>query len=167
MHDGREVTLSEDPCLRCSCSNKRLTCVKKACPILQCPLSKQIKTPGECCPRCKDKRYITHFPGNCILGNGFHGNGKKFSPDQCSICTCVNGTSICRRNTCPVLECAPEFQKNRPGDCCPTCPAIAEVRSTCTYDGKTYQVIIRNENCFSGCKTVTHLQFSLFYSIEQ
>lgn len=136
------MTLSEDPCLRCSCSNKRLTCVKKACPVLQCPPSKQIKTPGECCPKCTDKRYFpTHFPGNCILAKGFHKDGEKFSPDSCSICSCVNGTSVCRRNTCPVLECAPEFQKIKPGSCCPTCPPIAEVRSTCTYDGKTYQVI--------------------------
>lgn len=140
VSDGREVTLSEDPCLKCSCTNKRLTCVKKACPILQCPISKQIQLSGECCPKCSEKRTITQFPGKCILGKGFHANGKSYNADICSPCTCVNGTSICRRNTCPVLECAPEFQKNRPNDCCPHCPPIAEVRSTCTVDGKSYQV---------------------------
>lgn len=140
MHDGREVTLSEDPCLKCSCSNKKLTCMKKACPVLQCPPSKQIKLPGECCPRCSEKRLIKHIPGKCILGQGFHADGKRFSADHCSTCTCVNGTSICRRNTCPVLECAPEFQKLTPGECCPHCPPIAEAKSTCTVDGQTYQV---------------------------
>lgn len=56
------------------------------------------------------------------------------------MCTCVNGTSVCHRNTCPVLECAPEYQKTNPGECCPHCPpTVAEARSTCTYEDKTYQ----------------------------
>lgn len=140
MHDGREVSLSEDPCLKCSCSSKRLTCVKKACPILQCPVSKQIRTPGECCPRCSEKRYITQLPGKCILGKGFHADGKKFNPDHCSTsCTCTNGTSVCRRHTCPVLECAPE-QQQMGDDCCLYCPEIAQVKSTCSHGGKNYQV---------------------------
>ncbi|KAJ6642320.1 Kielin/chordin-like protein, partial [Pseudolycoriella hygida] len=33
----------------------------------------------------------------------------------------------------------PEYQKLKLGECCPTCPEIAEVRSTCTYEGQTYQ----------------------------
>lgn len=140
MHDGHEVSLSEDPCLKCSCSNKRLTCVKKACPILQCPVSKQIRTPGECCPRCSEKRLVTQFAGTCILGKGFHADGKKFSPDHCSTsCTCINGTSVCRRHTCPVLECAPELQQMGE-DCCLHCPPIAQVKSICTREGKSYQV---------------------------
>lgn len=138
--DGREVTLGEDPCVKCSCNNKRLTCVKKACPVLQCPLSKQITVPGECCPKCKEKRMIKQFPGKCILGQGFHPHGKRYDADQCSSCTCVNGTSICRRDTCPVLECMPELQKLIPGECCPHCPPVSEARSTCTYNGKTYEV---------------------------
>lgn len=149
VSDGREVTLSEDPCLKCFCSNKRLTCMKKACPVLQCPLSKQVKLPGECCPKCSEKRMITQFAGKCILGKGFHANGMRYNADHCSPCTCVNGTSMCQRNTCPVLECAPSFQKQAPGDCCPTCPPMAEVRSTCTYEGKTYQVRIK---CAKMCK---------------
>lgn len=140
VSDGREVQLSEDPCLKCSCSNKRLTCMKKACPVLQCPPSKQVKMPGECCPKCKEKRVVTTVPGKCILGTGFHANGQDYKPDICSHCTCVNGTSICKRNTCPVLECEPESQKTRPGECCPHCPPTAESKSTCTYQGIIYQV---------------------------
>ncbi|XP_031630390.1 BMP-binding endothelial regulator protein [Contarinia nasturtii] len=139
VQDGREVTLSEDPCLKCSCSNRRLTCVKKACPVLQCPPSKQIKLPGECCPKCSEKRQVKPFPGRCILGKGFYDDGRQYSPDKCSTCTCVNGTSICRRETCPVLECSPTYQKLTPGECCPHCPPVAKARSTCTHDGKTYQ----------------------------
>lgn len=140
MQDGREVTLSEDPCLKCSCSAKRLTCVKKACPVLQCPPSKQIKLPGECCPKCSEKRTIKPFAGKCILGQGFYDNGIRYNPDKCSMCTCVNGTSVCRRDTCPVLECSPTYQKLTPGECCPHCPPVAKARSTCAYEGKTYQV---------------------------
>lgn len=142
VSDGREVGSSEDPCLKCFCANKRLTCMKKACPVLQCPLSKQIKLPGDCCPKCSEKRMITQFAGKCILGKGFHANGMRYDADQCSSCTCMNGTSICQRNTCPVLECSPSFQKQNPSDCCPSCPPTAEVRSTCTYEEKTYQVKI-------------------------
>lgn len=142
VQDGREVTLSEDPCLKCSCSNRRLTCMKKACPVLQCPLSKQIQLPGECCPKCSEKRTIKPFPGRCILGKGFYDDGKRYSPDKCSTCTCVNGTSICRRETCPVLECSPTYQKLSPGECCPHCRdlPVAKAKSTCTYEGKTFQV---------------------------
>lgn len=138
--NDREVTLSEDPCLKCHCTEKRLTCIKKACPVLQCPQTKQVKGIGECCPRCNEKREIMQVPGKCILGKGFHSDGKKFSPDHCSKCICKNGTSVCHRNTCPVLECSPELQTQKPGECCPRCPDIAEVRSTCTYNHTSYQV---------------------------
>lgn len=140
VYDGREVTLAEDPCLRCSCTNKRLTCVKKACPVLQCPLSKQLKLPGECCPKCSEKRKIQPYEDKCILGKGFYNVGDQYTPDECSRCSCTNGTSICQRETCPVLECSPLYQKLTPGECCPHCPTVAKARSTCTYEGKTYQV---------------------------
>jgi BMP-binding endothelial regulator protein len=140
--EGREVTLSEDPCVKCQCSGKRLTCTKKACPVLQCPITKQAKAPGECCPRCVERRELMQIPGKCIVGRQFHQHGKHFSVDHCTRCTCVNGTSICQRNTCPILECPQEYQEITPGDCCPRCPQVDEVKSICSYDGKTYQVRI-------------------------
>lgn len=137
--EGREVTLTEDPCVKCSCSGKSLTCVKKACPVLQCPLSKQIKRRGDCCPRCTEhKLELFNIPGTCTLAKGFHAHGKHFNADLCSKCTCHNGTSWCRRNTCPVLDCPEETQDRNPFDCCPRC--VAQVmRSVCTYNGTTYQ----------------------------
>lgn len=144
--EGREVSLNEDPCLKCSClssdiGDKRLTCAKRACPILQCPILKQIRPPGECCHRCAEKRPSTHqFPGKCVLGKGFHADGKQFMVDNCPTkCTCTNGTSVCRRKTCPVLECATEYQ-TMGEDCCLHCPTLAQVKSTCTYNGTEYQV---------------------------
>lgn len=76
--------------------------------------------------------------GRCILGTGFHQDGKKFHPDLCSSCVCQNGTSICQRNTCPVLECPVELQKKTQGECCAECPPIEEVRSNCYYNNKLY-----------------------------
>ncbi|XP_055687779.1 BMP-binding endothelial regulator protein [Lutzomyia longipalpis] len=140
VDEGREVTLREDPCLKCQCNGKRLTCMKKACPVLQCPVSKQVKLPGECCPRCTERREIRQFPGKCILGKGFHTDKKKFEADPCSPCICTNGTSICRRTTCPVLECPPEMQYQEPDSCCPTCPPpTMELHSVCTHNGTVYQ----------------------------
>lgn len=140
--DGREVTLTEDPCLKCQCSNKRLTCIKKACPILPCPASLQVKDPGSCCYRCKESRTFMNVQGTCIIGKEYMLNGKIFSPDRCSKCTCMNGTSVCRKNTCPVLECAPEFQTIDKSDCnsCPKCPPPAEASQTCTHKGHTKKV---------------------------
>lgn len=67
VSEGREVTLTEDPCLKCHCSvNKRLVCIKKACPVLQCPGEKQILLPGECCPKCREKREMMLLPGECV-----------------------------------------------------------------------------------------------------
>ncbi|XP_043270107.1 BMP-binding endothelial regulator protein isoform X2 [Venturia canescens] len=35
----RTVTTTEDPCVTCRCNMGRLTCAKKACPVLHCPAS--------------------------------------------------------------------------------------------------------------------------------
>lgn len=51
----RNITLQEDPCLKCSCKNNEMICSKKACPVLQCPTTSIEQRPGECCPRCKGK----------------------------------------------------------------------------------------------------------------
>lgn len=75
-------------------------------------------------------------------------------------CTCANGTSVCRKITCPVLECAPELQRlaataaatfgavaDGAGDCCAVCPpaqpldggALVAARPTvCNWRGQVY-----------------------------
>lgn len=50
---------TEDPCVTCRCNMGRLTCAKKACPVLHCPVSRIVQGAGECCPRCKGKHTIT------------------------------------------------------------------------------------------------------------
>lgn len=134
--EGQEVVASiDDRCLVCQCSGNKLSCAKKTCPILQCPKSKQIKNPNECCPRCSVSREFRTVTGKCIFNNNLHYDKIQFMPDRCTNCTCLNGTSICQRATCPILECNPEFQED--DGCCPRC-VVAEVRSECSLQGHTY-----------------------------
>ncbi|XP_017962208.1 BMP-binding endothelial regulator protein [Drosophila navojoa] len=134
--EGQEVVASiDDRCLVCQCSGNKLSCAKKTCPILQCPKTKQKQLPNECCPRCTEQREFVAVKGKCIFNNKLYYDKTQFTPDRCTNCTCLNGTSICQRATCPILECAPEFQEE--DGCCPRC-IVAEVRSECTAQGVTY-----------------------------
>ena len=136
--EGQEATLNEDPCVKCRCSGKKLTCVKKACPVLQCPASKQSRVPGECCPRCNERREAFNPPKVCIMGKALHNDGKEFIAEQCSKCTCINGTSVCRKDSCPVLECPQEYQKRSIHECCPYCER--DFTQSCTINGHVYRV---------------------------
>ncbi|XP_062130761.1 BMP-binding endothelial regulator protein isoform X1 [Drosophila sulfurigaster albostrigata] len=134
--EGQEAVASiDDRCLVCKCSGNKLSCAKKTCPILQCPISKQIHPPNECCPRCSGQREIMTATGKCLFNTKVYYDRTQFTPDRCTNCTCLNGTSVCQRATCPILECAPEFQEE--DGCCPRC-AVAEMRSECSHQGITY-----------------------------
>lgn len=136
LAEGKEISSEDDPCLTCTCSKKKLTCIKKACPVLQCPLSQQIKRrKSDCCPyKCRESKNLRELPNSCFLGD-FRPNRSVFSPDKCTNCTCSNGTSICERTTCPVLECSEQYRDYDKG-CCPTCKT-SEVRTECTKNGIT------------------------------
>lgn len=56
--------------------------------------------------------YQSIFPPatSCLFNTAYHSHGTSFDADPCSNCTCINGTSICQRVTCPVLECRQEVQ---------------------------------------------------------
>lgn len=139
--EGQEVTSSEDPCLKCQCNNRRLECTKKACPVVNCPLQKQVKEPGECCPKCVGQlNQMSSLHGRCLIGGKLYSNGQKFQLYGCSTCVCNNGTSFCRRVTCPVLDCPVELQTGpEDGSCCKKCPEVAEMQSVCVYNQQTYQ----------------------------
>jgi len=62
--EGQEVDASiDDRCLVCQCRGNQLTCSKKTCPVLPCPMSKQTKRPDECCPRCPQNHSFLPVPG--------------------------------------------------------------------------------------------------------
>ncbi|XP_043270106.1 BMP-binding endothelial regulator protein isoform X1 [Venturia canescens] len=135
----RTVTTTEDPCVTCRCNMGRLTCAKKACPVLHCPASSLVHEPGECCPICKgSRRFLSPPRGACMLGSFVYDSGKQFYEDECTRCTCLNSVVSCARETCPVLECTSEHQTTPPGRCCPQCPLVEESRASCTYGGRTY-----------------------------
>lgn len=67
VHEGQEVTLSEDVCVKCQCKGKRLTCSKKACPVLQCPRNLQYTPNGSCCKKCRKNITYTPTKGTNLL----------------------------------------------------------------------------------------------------
>uniref|UniRef100_A0A1B0GCB4 BMP-binding endothelial regulator protein n=1 Tax=Glossina morsitans morsitans TaxID=37546 RepID=A0A1B0GCB4_GLOMM len=137
VQEGQTVVASiDDRCLVCQCTGSQLKCAKKTCPVLQCPITRQKLHPNECCPRCTEQREFMPLPGKCFFNNKIFYDKIGFNPDRCTNCTCLNGTSICKRKTCPILECSPEYQEM--DGCCPRC-LTSEVRSECIYLGKTYQ----------------------------
>lgn len=144
--NDREVT-SDDPCVKCRCEEnplghgKFMTCSKQACPVLQCGPSHQVQREGECCPRCVGTRTLYKPPGKCILYNEMYENGEKRKQNQCTLCECQNETSFCVRESCPVLDCAPDMMKKKPKSCCHECkaPQIENFERQCTYDGKNYE----------------------------
>lgn len=83
----------------------------------------------------------------------------EFMPDRCTNCTCLNGTTICDRQTCPILECSQMYQEM--DGCCPRCVS-AEVGTECLYNDVIYQ---NNETwsldaCRSCCCTSGNIRCS-------
>ncbi|XP_017774724.1 PREDICTED: BMP-binding endothelial regulator protein-like [Nicrophorus vespilloides] len=136
--DDRDVT-SDDPCVKCRCSGGKMTCSKKACPVLQCVKDEQ--EPGECCPRCrgvKSHYQSSHF---CVLAKKMYKEGDYKKIDRCTECNCINQTSICVRQSCPILNCTADMQKKRPDSCCYECmiPETFEWTTKCVINGNVYQ----------------------------
>ncbi|XP_063377954.1 BMP-binding endothelial regulator protein [Cydia fagiglandana] len=142
--EGRDVRIPEEPCLSCRCVHGALSCAKRACPVLPCAPAQQHTPLGECCPRCNvptvDKMLPSHtFTKPCIIGNSLHAHLASFRVDPCTDCTCVNGTVVCARHTCPVLTCGARARPPAPGKCCPECPQVEEAKAACVIGGNTYQ----------------------------
>lgn len=80
--------------------------------------------------------------GGCLMNGEYFPSAKdtKVRPDACSTCTCHNETSLCLKQTCPVLDCLPQNQVIRSGACCPECTTPEYLTSECTYKEKTYKV---------------------------
>lgn len=141
----RDITIPEDPCVKCSCEDGRTTCFKKACPVLHCDgVGKIYKAPGECCPKCIGTRSLMPIKKICVVGTHTYKTNEKFDLDHCTQCLCTNETAVCRRVSCPVLKCDVKQQKMRPDDCCPYCETseIMELQTTCAVGGKIYQASI-------------------------
>ncbi|KAI8435152.1 hypothetical protein MSG28_003527 [Choristoneura fumiferana] len=142
--EGRDVRVPEEPCLSCRCVHGSLSCAKHACPVLPCARMRQYTPAGECCPRCVNPTVDKILPSHsatkpCIIGTEYHAHLSRFRVDPCTDCTCMNGTAVCNRHTCPVLTCGARALPPGPGKCCSECPHIAEAKAACVIGGKTYQ----------------------------
>ncbi|KAG6450056.1 hypothetical protein O3G_MSEX006371 [Manduca sexta] len=144
--EGRDVRVPEEPCLSCRCVHGALSCAKRACPVLPCARAQHYTPPGECCPRCSHPTSDKILPISaaapwkpCIIGKEYHAHMMPFRVDPCTDCTCMNGTAVCTRHTCPVLTCGARALPPAPGKCCPECPHIEHAKAACIIGRKTYQ----------------------------
>ncbi|XP_034734849.1 kielin/chordin-like protein isoform X1 [Etheostoma cragini] len=106
------------PCLQCRCKGGNVICREEKCPPVQC--SNPIIDPHLCCPICKA----------CVLEGVEYEEGSNWQPEGlCSICTCVNGETLCAHTHCPPTECL--HPSKIPGSCCAVC-------ESCTYNHRIY-----------------------------
>ncbi|KAK2178861.1 hypothetical protein NP493_524g02010 [Ridgeia piscesae] len=89
--------------------------------------------PGHCCPVCK----------GCTVANKTYKNGETFpSPvDPCATCTCREGSLLCQKEACPVLNC-PERYVDAADQCCPVCRGSRKVfdlrMRACLFNNRVY-----------------------------
>nr|XP_021514672.1 chordin-like protein 2 isoform X2 [Meriones unguiculatus] len=96
--------------------------------------------PQQCCPRCVDP----HVPSglraplkSCLLNETTYQHGEIFSaqelvparqPNQCVLCSCIEGHTYCGLMTCPEPSCPTPLPL--PDSCCQTCKDRTSERST-------------------------------------
>ncbi|KAK3862056.1 hypothetical protein Pcinc_032049 [Petrolisthes cinctipes] len=137
--EGEGVSSRADPCVRCMCLGGKLTCHKKACPVLSCPPGYRIPAPDGCCMTCQGSRELISPPGGrCFLNGALYTTGSERRVDPCTTCMCHDGYITCQRVTCPVLNCSHHHQVTREGECCPECSAGARLESSCILHGLTH-----------------------------
>ncbi|KAF6030812.1 BMPER [Bugula neritina] len=137
--EGDTFTPLDDKCVTCSCQNGTSNCLKKACPVLNCHADKIVHLDGECCPKCSGTRKVFLVPGMCLFQHTMVKNGKTSKVDECTNCTCKEGTMSCTRETCPILNCTSDSHVyTDPTSCCPTCRP-SSLYKQCEYEGNTYQ----------------------------
>ncbi len=127
--DGETKADPLDPCNECTCDRSgRLTCERRACPVLPCQGRLQRTEKGQCCPTCvrrHDSDSHTFGP-RCFFQNRLYDPEQGFQPDNCTNCTCNSGGAVsCFRRTCPALPCSESEQVRDEDSCCPRCPNAA------------------------------------------
>lgn len=133
-----------DPCLKCTCNAEGMTCTKIACPVLNCLPEKIKYVDGECCPKCVGNKTRYSVNNVCFLPNKLMKEGQHFNYDKCTKCVCRNETSICHRETCPVLQCSLKQQRPIGNGCCKECfDETPELQQQCRYNGHVYEVTLK------------------------
>ncbi|KAF7489346.1 BMP-binding endothelial regulator protein [Sarcoptes scabiei] len=157
VHDGDEIAhYSNDTCIRCYCFKGQVICHRRICPVLPCPVSKQIRSKNSCCPRCsissQDEIRSNSFAKNsCVFGEKIYHHLEQFKADDCTKCECKNSTNHCQREICPPLSCPPSERISKRGECCPRCqsPRVKkEMETDCIYK----QIHLRDGDWTDSCR---------------
>lgn len=144
--NNREI-MSADPCLKCTCGPGGMTCSKIACQVLNCLPDKIKYIEGECCPKCVGNNTRYGVNNHCVFTNRLIKEGSHFNYDKCTRCVCRNETSICHRETCPVLQCSLKHQRLVGNGCCKECDeSPPELKQQCSYNGHDYEVYLSLDN---------------------
>ena len=111
LREGETVRNGEDPCSECQCRDGQLTCQKRICPVLACPMQLQSSLPGECCPQCSRRRPPLYSPEKeekCLFQNKMIAIGQEYKADTCTTCSCsAHLTVSCLRVGCVAAARAP------------------------------------------------------------
>ncbi|XP_074663051.1 BMP-binding endothelial regulator protein-like [Tubulanus polymorphus] len=133
--EGENFQYSLDRCVHCECTNGKVTCTKRACNLVNCPKQFIKQNPGSCCPQCTGSRTVYNLKRHCLFGTHVYPSSVSFTPDICTTCSCQEGTVICERKTCPVLDCHVKDVIVTAGVCCNRC----KPRKKCRNNGKSYK----------------------------
>ncbi|XP_074649102.1 BMP-binding endothelial regulator protein-like [Tubulanus polymorphus] len=138
VEDGKSMTKPGEKCTTCKCQSGELTCIRKVCPVLNCPQKYQVHEENECCPICKGKEAVSvsSIHGSCLFRGHLHRENRHFMPDKCTKCSCYKGGMQCYRESCPDLNCPKQFLVYDKKSCCPKCKRPAG----CAYKGKMYKI---------------------------
>ncbi|KAM6437201.1 kielin/chordin-like protein [Liasis olivaceus] len=94
-----------EKCRNCVCANGTITCQRQPCAPVQCshPLQQG------CCRSCD----------GCLYQGKELPNGEQFvdPQDPCRLCSCWEGSVVCKLKSCPPVECTFPV----PGPCCKSC----------------------------------------------
>jgi len=119
VREGETRTDPHNPCRECSCTGGDLSCKKRSCPVLSCPLMLQITPKGECCPQCSRTRTFLKVDKKCFFRNKLYERGEKFQLDTCTSCFCSSSSTPTCSTTCQAGErqgCMFEGRKYMHGD---------------------------------------------------
>ncbi|BES89565.1 Cysteine rich transmembrane BMP regulator 1 [Nesidiocoris tenuis] len=163
----------KNQCSECTCTGGTVMCTAINCPPPPKECTKTTLPKGECCPVCihpndpADSPYTK--PGGCMTERGvIYENGATWEEDDCTNCTCKEGSKTCQAGMCHQIEnscepCEPTLDKDGSGNIIckcsdgPKCPPMTGCSKKCKYGYKTARngcALCKCEHCkpIDNCK---------------